>query len=247
MLDLLGRHELQAEAQPLEIKMGSHRLVIESKAGVFLYKRFNGQNVEKQTQILSGSGKATLGVFPSPPLLTPKAIAKNVYLKFKTPIVVDQRSEALLFSKIPIEIGVFSQVKDEELLLDAFSIQKQQFALYGQPETGIVCRYKEVDVSATEQDIKPAKYEEALVRIRVRNMIDNVIKINKVIIPMDGVVLDHLHDDAQVPGNVEMNLDMAFGKDIVNVRLANTKVKRQDKTSLVKKEDTLILLMDAGY
>ncbi|NOJ27224.1 MAG: hypothetical protein DA330_04345, partial [Nitrososphaera sp.] len=34
---------------------------------------------------------------------------------------------------------------------------------------------------------------------------------------------------------------------IVNVRLANTKVKRQDKTSLVKKEDTLILLMDAGY
>jgi hypothetical protein len=69
-----------------------------------------------------------------------------------------------------------------------------------------------------------------------------------VIIPMDGVVLDHAHDDAWLPGSVEMNLDTSFGKDVVQVRLTSTKVKRSDKTSTsVKNEETLVFLMDAGY
>jgi hypothetical protein len=44
-----------------------------------------------------------------------------------------------------------------------------------------------------------------------------------------------------------MALDSAFGKDIVNVRLVDAKVKRADKTSLVKREETRAFRMDAGY
>ena len=73
-----------------------------------------------------------------------------------------------------------------------------------------------------------------------------MVKISKVIVPMDGVVLDHAQDDAWVPGGVDVRLDVAFGKDIVNVRI-NTKVKRADKTSVAKREETLVFMMDAGY
>ncbi len=91
------------------------------------------------------------------------------------------------------------------------------------------------------------RYEEALVRVRISNEIDNVVKVNKVIIPLDGVILDHALDDAWLPGSVEMELNSSFGKDIVNVRLTSTKVKKQDKTSGAKKEETMMFVMDAGY
>ena len=44
-----------------------------------------------------------------------------------------------------------------------------------------------------------------------------------------------------------MALDTAFGKDIVNVQLVDAKVKRVDKTSLIKREETRTFRMDAGY
>jgi hypothetical protein len=171
-----------------------------------------------------------------------------VYLKFRTPVIVDQRSQAVVYAKMPIEIGVYRQSKDEEMLIDAFSLRPQQYALYGSPESGVVCRYIQTEISTNEDDIRPAKYEQALVRIRIKNDIDNVVKVSRVIVPMDRVILDHAHDDSWLPGSVEMDLNTSFGKDIVHVRLISTKVKRADKTSIrVKTEETLVFLMDAGY
>ena len=64
---------------------------------------------------------------------------------------------------------------------------------------------------------------------------------------MEDVVLEHRNDDAWVPGSAEMHLDSAFGKDVVSVRLSDTRVKRIDKTSAKKTEDTLVFSMEAGY
>ena len=160
---------------------------------------------------------------------------------------MDQKSDAIFYTTMPIEIAVYKQSKDEEILLDSFSLQRQRFALYGSPESGVLCRYNEVEVNTNKDAIRPIRYEEALVRIVVRNDIDNVIKVNRVIIPMDGVILDHAHDDSWLPGSVEISVDQAFGKDITNVRLVGTKVKRADKTSAAQGEDSLLFLMDAGY
>jgi hypothetical protein len=46
------------------------------------------------------------------------------------------------------------------------------------------------------------------------------------------VILDHAYEDSWLSGSVEMVLDSAFGQEIVNVRLAHTKIKRSDKTSM---------------
>lgn len=248
MQELLGRYILRHGIQDYVVNLGQNRLVIDCSNPAFVYRRYLGDALQSESIIMSDSGEdVVVGIFPIPPFQTLVKAATNVYLKFKSQIVLDQKSEAVLYSKIPIEIGVYRQSKDEELLLDAFSLGRQQFALYGRPETGVVCRYKEAEVSPKESEIVAVKYEEAIVRIRISNMVDNVVKVGKVIIPMGGIVLDHALDDAWVPGSVEMSLDMAFGKDMVNVQLMNTKAKRADKTSLLKKEDTLTFYMDAGY
>ncbi len=249
MEELLGHHRLQSKStKDYHLVFGENRIEINSAGPSLSYRRHTGSELAAEAMIVSNEDLVVIGVFPTPPLFTPAALAKNLYLKFRTPVVVDQRSQAVVYAKMPIEIGVYRQSKDEEMLIDAFSRTRQQYALYGSPESGVVCRYTETEISTNKDDIKPAKYEEALVRVRIKNEIDNVVKVSKVIIPMDGVVLDHAHDDAWLPGSVEMDLDTSFGKVVVQVRLTSTKVKRFDKTSTrVKNEETLVFLMDAGY
>lgn len=247
-MEFLGQHLLHAKTtKDYLLQAGENRIEINSSGSSLSYRRYTGSELAAEAVIISNEDPVVIGVFPNSPLLTPKAVAENVYLKFKSPVIVDQNSQAVVYAKMPIEIGVYRQSKSEEILIDAFSLRRAQYALYGVPESGVVCRYAETEVSANQDDIKPASFEEALVRIRIKNNIDNVVKVNKVVIPMHGVVLDHARDDAWLPGSVEMDLDSAFGKDIVQVRLIKTKVKQTDKTSGAKKEETLSFMMDAGY
>lgn len=248
MKDILGLHTLQCKTtKDYQLAIGNSRIEINSSGSSLSYRRYAESELATEATVVSNEDAVVIGVFPTPPLFTPKAVAKNVYLKFRTPLLVDQRSQAVVYTKMPIEIGVYRQSKDEEMLIDAFSCTRQQYALYGSPESGVLCRYTESEISTNSDGVKPTKYEEALVRIRIKNEIDNVVKVGKVIIPMSGVILDHAHDDAWLPGSVEMDLNTSFGKDVVHVRLIDTKIKRSDKTSSAKKEETLVLLMDAGY
>lgn len=245
--DLLGHHRFRAGIKDYEVAFGENKITVNSAGSAFSYKRFSGGKLDAEAMVVSDEDMVVIGVFPIAPLFTPKSVAKNIYLKFKSPVVLDQNNEAEVFAKMPIEIGVYRQTKGEEMLLDVFSLRRQQYALYGPPENGVVCRYVETEVSVSKDDMNPKKYEEALVKIRIKNAIDNVVKVSKVIIPMERVILDHAHDESWLPGHVEMELHSAFGKDIVNVHLAGTKVKRTDRTSMANREETLAFTMDAGY
>ena len=229
------------------ISIGDNKIVLGMVGQGFKYTRYEGDKQASESLIVTDSKEVRIGIFPVPPIKTPKEIARNVYLKFKAPVIIDHRSVAVLYSKIPIEIGVYRQHKDEELLIDVFSLAPPRYALYGSPESGVVCRYFEAEAVTEESSLDVKKYEEAKVRIRVTNDINNVIKVSKIIIPVEDVVLDHRSDDTWIPGSAEMHLDTAFGKDVVAIRLSDTKVKRVDKTSEKKTEDTLIFSMDAGY
>lgn len=252
MEDILGQHSISNKAAgEYELVIGQNKILMlpNGISGSGLrYRRFDAAGLlVSELMIVSDESSIFLGIFPTLATMTSGLDIHKVYLKFKSPIVVDQKSAAIVYVAIPIDIAVYKQSKDEELMLDTFSLQRQQYSLYGSPESGVVCRYKEVEVYTSSADVKPKKYEEALVRIAIRNEIDNVVKISKVVIPADDIVLDHAHDDSWLSGSVEMNLDQTFGKDIINVRLVGTKVKRVDKTSAAQKTDSLIFLMDAGY
>lgn len=229
------------------ITLGSNKLVLGSDGQAFRYMRFDGNKLASESFIVTDSTETHIGIFPNPPIKTPKEVAKKVYIKFKAPVIIDNRSVAVLYSKIPIEIGVYRQHDDEELLIDVFSLAPPRYALYGSPESGVVCRYIEAEAVIEESALKVRKYEEAKLRIRVTNDIDNVIKISKLVVPIESILLEHLNDDAWVPGSAEMRLDTAFGKDVVAVRLADTRVKNVDKTSVKASEETLLFSMDSGY
>jgi uncharacterized protein len=247
LVELFGHYRITAESSGHQIKILDQKIGIDGPPARAVYRRFVGDELVAQTNIMSDKELVVVGVFPAPPIFTPREISSAAYLKFKSPVVVDPRSEVIVYCKMPIEIGVFRQTDDEELMIDAFSPAPQRYALYGSPESGVVCRYADTEAAAAEEQVQVTKYYEALVRIRIRNEIQNVVKVTKVILPLSGVVLDHAHDDSWLPGSVEMLLDSSFGKDIVNVRYVDAKVKREDKTSVQRREESLAFLMDAGY
>jgi hypothetical protein len=247
LAELFGHYRIGSDAKESEISIAGAKIRLEVARPSIRYTRSNGSGPETQATIMSDKEQTVIGVFPVPPIFTPKPVAKNLYLKFRFPVIVDQRSEVVVYAKMPIEVGVYRQSEDEELLIDAFSPSPQRYALYGSPESGVVCRYADTEALGSKDEVSTEKYQHALVRIRIVNEIDNIVKVSKVIIPMDGIILDHAHDDAWLPGSVEMALDSVFGRDIVNVRLIDAKIKRSDKTSLIKREETVTFRMDAGY
>lgn len=251
MPNLFGRHLVSARgAERLELNIKQNKILVlpdRNNPSCFLYQRYFANHLVTEVKMISRQDSVILGVFPIPALLTPKPLAKYVYLRFKSPVLMEQRSESIFYSTMPIEVAIYRQHEDEELLVDAFRTLKQRYSLYGSPERGVLCRYKEVNIDPAKINISAQKYEEALLKIIVRNGIDNIVRISKVVIPMQNVVLDHNDDETVLPGAVEMHLDQAFGQDVVNVRLVDTKVKRADKTSVVGKEDSLAFIMDAGY
>jgi hypothetical protein len=247
LAELFGHYRITSETKSSEFSIAGSLIQLSMSRPSITYLRSAGSEPPVRATIMTDREEAIIGVFPVPPIFTPKQVAKNVYLKFNTPVIVDQRSEVVVYAKMPIEIGIFRQSDDEELLIDAFSPTPQRYALYGSPESGVVCRFADSEATGNKDEIQPEKYREALVRIKIRNDIDNIVRVGKVIVPLDSVILDHAHDETWLPGSVEMALDSAFGKDIVNVRLVDAKVKRADKTSLVKREETRAFRMDAGY
>jgi len=249
---LLGQHLVSNKSQvTCELALGESRIVMtpnSSRSHSLYYRRYeSARQIASQFIVTSDENTHVVGVFPSPPLYTPKRIASSVYLKFKSPVIVPQNSDVVVYATMPIEIAVYSQSKDEELLLDAFALKRPRFALYGSPEAGVLCRYDKVDVKANKEEVRPARYKEALIRIAIRNEIDNIVRVNKVIIPVGNIVLDHANDDSWLPGTVEMSLNQTFGKDVIKLNLVDTKVKSTDKTSIARKEDSIVFLMDAGY
>jgi Protein of unknown function (DUF432) len=88
----------------------------------------------------------------------------------KLAAIVDQKGQAIAYAKMPIEIGVYYRLaNDEEVLLDAFLLRRQQYVLYGSPESRVVCRYIDTPVSTDKHEIKAMKYEEGVVRIQKRD------------------------------------------------------------------------------
>ena len=99
MEDLFGLHRLQSKTtKDYQLVFGENRIEVNSIGSSLSYKRYAGSELASETIIVSNEDPVIVGVFPNAPLFTPKSVARNVYMKFKTPVIVDQRSQAVVGS-----------------------------------------------------------------------------------------------------------------------------------------------------
>lgn len=212
----------------------------------FRYKRYLGKETLMEKLLTSNSNSVTLCILPVAPLYVSENLSNHLCLRFKPPIVVDQDQSLDFYTKMPIEIGIFKQSnKKGILLIDCISLCKQQYTLYGTPEHGLICRYKETEIYTTEAET--SKFEEALISTHILNDTDKIVQINKLIIPLSAVTINYRNDNAYLSSRVEIKVGTLFGNDVANVRMLSTKIWDVEPSPIQAKENRLPFLMDKGF
>lgn len=201
-----------------------YELIVKKQNDYILYEKGFKDSIQKRMIFKDHEkDKDFLGIFPIIIKNIGQLDVNHIFIKFKKEIILPSKSHLSFYSTIPIDIGVYIYQNLKENLIDYLSLGKVKFTLYGKPEKGIICRYKESEINE-ERIIK--KYEEALVKIEIKNNLDEMTSVNKIVFPLEDIVVDSENDKCFVPGTIEMTINSLFGKNIALVHLQRVKGKK---------------------
>lgn len=104
----------------------------------FIYSHEIGQ--DREEKLILGK-KKSIQVNPVAPLTKPMHITPYLLIEFVKPLLIDARVTATMYLKVPVDIGVFLLGRDAHEILDIVSLTKAKYILYGDPRSGLICRY----------------------------------------------------------------------------------------------------------
>ena len=150
----------------------------------FSYIRKDAEENIVEKMIPAKSNQIQVEVAPIRPLNHPARRTNYVFLKFDKEIYLSHNSAASIFVHCPIEIGIFLIHKSDRESLDWVTCNplNSRFGLYGQPDTGTLCKYAEVSLATDYQDSVP--YVEGVMKIVIENTLDSGQTVSKVIFPI---------------------------------------------------------------
>ena len=150
----------------------------------FSYIRKDAEENIVEKMIPAKSNQIQVEVAPIRPLNHPARRTNYVFLKFDKEIYLSHNSAASIFVHCPIEIGIFLIHESDRESLDWVTCNpiNSRFGLYGQPDTGTLCKYAEVSLATDYQDSIP--YVEGVMKIVIENTLDSGQTVSKVIFPI---------------------------------------------------------------
>lgn len=161
---------------PLEIAAAGISLTIEREGAGFRYRSAcNGTTVEKL--LLTRAGEVLIN--PVEPLHRPKALTATLLIELEKTLVVEPATTKTVFLTFPIEIGVFITTNENVEVLDIFTLLPQKFTLYGDPRTGVICKYWRSNVSATVPAVNPLL--EGVIQLRISNTTSDWVNVTRAV------------------------------------------------------------------
>jgi hypothetical protein len=164
-----GYHEM-----PLQIEQGDISLSCQKEGNNLAYKR-SCLEEEIEKTLLTDSGKILL--HPVEPLNKPKPISHFLLIEFEKSLVLKPRSKRTIFVIFPVEIAASVPFKKGFEVIDTFSLPKQKFTLYGDPQSGVICRYWKSPVSSTAPRLNPL--QEGFIELHLVNAHSDWTEITK--------------------------------------------------------------------
>jgi hypothetical protein len=161
---------------PLEIAAAGISLTIKRDGEGFRYQSAcNGATVEKL--LLTRAGAVLIN--PVEPLHRPKELTTTLLIELEKTLVVEPETTKTVFLTFPIEIGVFITTNENVEVLDIFTLVPQKFTLYGDPRTGVICKYWRSSVSATVPAVNPLL--EGVIQLRISNTTSDWVNVTRVV------------------------------------------------------------------
>jgi hypothetical protein len=176
---MFGYHDL-----PVGIEKEGISLSLEKEGEVLRYKRACGsEHVDKM--LLSSIG--TLLINPVEPLNKPKGLTTNLLIELGRSLVIEPATTRSIFVTYPIEIGVFLSGHDDFESLDVLTLARQKLTLYGDPRSGIICKYWKSDVYSSIPSLNPLR--EGVIELSITNTTSQWVNVTKVVFNAYGMKL----------------------------------------------------------
>jgi len=210
-----GHHELSE----FSTKIGDYSIRFERENGFYRYIRENGDKKEKY--VLSDTGKVIIN--PVEPVNLPKKITNFLQIKLNKNFIAEPKSWAEVYLTFPVEIAIFIAAKKSIGLIDVFSLNKPKFTLYGDPRTGVICRYWESEAYKEIPDVD--KYWNGVLKLRITNSDDDWVELSNVVLDVYGMKI--YYDDEMVCSAASVN--------ITSPKVAETRFLEQPLRKKMKK------------
>ncbi|HIQ55965.1 MAG TPA: DUF432 domain-containing protein [Pyrodictium sp.] len=143
-----------------------------------IVRRLRGEEVETSINVVA-TFKTRLYVVPAPPILIPQKFTNYIMLRLSKPLAVFPKTSRSLYTVLRVNVALVAASNGQNLVLDAISLGKQRYALYGQPDRGLIAAYQFVRLL----DYRPACDWQAVLNIRVVNNIGSPVKLERIVVP----------------------------------------------------------------
>ncbi|MDD1670411.1 MAG: DUF432 domain-containing protein [Methanomicrobiales archaeon] len=170
-------------APPYHFETDGLSLSLELSEGHYRYLRdLAGARVEKAIS----AGLTRLLVHPVEPFYTGSDTPRYLELEFPA-LVVEPGATETVFLTFPVEVGVFVEGIRSTEIIDAFSLVRPKFSLYGTPRHGIITRFAR---SGRHREIPPVDgAREGVLKLALRNSLSEWVSISRVVIPESEIQL----------------------------------------------------------
>jgi hypothetical protein len=161
---------------PLKIEKEGISLSIDKDEDLYVYRRdaFYG----KEEKVLHfNKGKVLLN--PIEPLNKPKEITSFLLIEFERSFVMGPETTKIIFIKFPIEVGVFISDGKNFEILDVLTLANQKFTLYGDPTSGMICKYWKSDLFPSIPEANPML--EGVMEVNITNATARWIEVSKAV------------------------------------------------------------------
>ncbi len=177
-----GGHMFGSYDVPFNLEMEGISLSIEKDGENLRYRRESpGEKAEKI--LLANSPKLLIN--PIEPMSKPKDLTPYLFIEFAKSLAVEPKATKKIFIKFPVEIGVFVSLGRDFEALDIFCMTPQKFTLYGDPRTGIICKYFKSDVYGSIPSVDPIR--EGVIEVTVTNTTTSWVDVTKTVFSAYGM------------------------------------------------------------
>lgn len=174
---------------PLEIVTEEISLSLEREGDDFIYRsECAGARLEKI--LLARTGKVLIN--PIEPLNKPKELTSSLLIEFEKSLLVEPKATRKIFITYPIEIGVFISSNGDVEVLDILTLARQKFTLYGNPRSGVICKYWRSKVCSTRPTVNPV--HEGVIELNITNRTSEWVNLTKVIFNAYGMKIYYRDD-----------------------------------------------------
>ncbi|MGB3974840.1 MAG: DUF432 domain-containing protein [bacterium] len=159
---------------PIDIKTGEIVVQADTHNGLLHYTRTcRGKQFDSRLAMADSSVK----IHPVEPLHVPKLLTHLLMIAFETPILLEPYHSTEIFVTFPVEIAVLVTYKDNEEVLDVFSVSPSKYSLYGNPHDGHICKYWLSTVSTEKPDCDISS--EGIMHLNLRNETNQWVNVSK--------------------------------------------------------------------